>query len=201
MITKNTPKKVKKALINYVGEEITNCETAIFAGGFFRSVFTDEKISDLDVFFENNDHMIIFKNMIEKNSWIKVFESNKAISYKKDDKKVQLVTFKYTPVTLLLYDFDFTITKYAVCGKLAYYHDNYFEDLMLKHIVYCKSACPLSSLKRAFKYRAKGYEIDDSNIICLAKDIAQIVPFNDSAKLDEHIQGMDPTEEMLKNGN
>lgn len=195
------------ALINSIYAwcpEVAKMREPIVAGGFNRAYYAGEKPKDMDIFFENESNFNCAKIILEENKWNNVFETDRAISFNKENKIVQLIKFSFQSLEKTLDIFDFTICMAGVAiyrideGEELKFdarerlHDNFFEHLAARLLVYNNSSMPLSSLKRAFQYIKKGYNICDENIINLAENIAKEINFDNEEEIVIHTEGLDP---------
>ena len=201
-----------QALVNaalYWCEELKDMEGVIIAGGFIRAFYAGEQAADLDLYFEDKDKYTDALDIFDRTDWKEVFKTDKAVSYKKSGRKTQAIAYYFgTPETIIT-GFDYTVCAAAltlnveyvvgeedqeptITGKLLI-HKDFFEHLAGRILVYTGgSPLPLSSMKRAFKYIKRGYNICDENIIALAEAINKRVDFNDDNSRAEHVMGMDP---------
>lgn len=205
MIIKKCPEGLINAIKNWC-PDIEHTGLPIFAGGFIRAYFAGETPSDLDIYFRDEGDFKLILSELESAGWEKVFETERATSLKKNGKLVQLISFVFNNPINLLQGFDFTVCCAAAClgskdendkGAL-FLHDDFFEHLSGRLLVFQGSKMPLASLKRAFKYVKRGYHICEENIIRLAEAIAESVDFKDENSIQEHIAGMDPESERRR---
>jgi len=197
-------KQAPQALINSIlawCPEIVQIKDAYIAGGFVRAYYAGERPKDMDIYFERSDSIETAKNYLKECEWEVVFETDRAITLNKNDRAIQLIRVFVGGPESAVEHFDFTVCMVAVKlnvdteGKITghiWMHEDFFEHLAGRVLVYTGSSFPLASLKRAFKYVSRGYHICDENIIALAEDIAYTVNFGDDNSVAEHIAGMDP---------
>lgn len=200
MIQKLAPKTLLNS-VHWFCPEIESIELPIVAGGFIRAYYAGERPSDLDLYFRNEKDLNTVLAELQAKSWAVRFESDRAITLLKDNKMVQLIKFVYAEPAVIIENFDFTICCAALTmnkdgnGDLigdVFLHDDYFEHLAGKLLIFQGSQFPLSSLKRSIKFIRRGYSICDENIIALSEAISQVVNWGDAASVEEHIAGMDP---------
>lgn len=140
------------------------------AGGCFKNLFNNEKVRDIDIFFELESHF---------NDAVKYFESNdeyqkhyqndncNAFKHKTTYIVVELVKKFFLPVQETISQFDFSIVKFAYYKEdngdngityKATYLDRFFEDLHLKKLVIDNGILlPINTFERSFKYQKYGY--------------------------------------------
>lgn len=211
MLEKDAPGKLMIALEVYSNHSIVkNIEKIIVAGGFIRAYFAGERPQDLDLYFRNNIDLLSLKSELEGKDWLEVFKTDRAITLKKDDKFIQLISYVYGEPSAVIELFDYTIccaamtitrheiededsedTRIELHGHLVL-HDNFFEHLAGRVLEFIGTPLPLSSLQRAFKFVKRGYGICDENIVKVAEAIFRQVDFDDDEKLTEHLAGIDP---------
>ncbi|MFA5531634.1 MAG: hypothetical protein WDA11_13320 [Thiohalomonadaceae bacterium] len=209
MIIRAAPRALVTSAIAWCPEIVKT--KGIIAGGFIRAYYAGEKPSDMDLYFEEEAALKSTQEMLLKNGWDKAAETDRAITLTKNGRAVQLIGFLYGLLYDILEEFDFTICVAAlklhppedsgveeeekesegVSGNV-WFHDDFFEHLAGRILVYTGSPMPLSSLNRAFKFVKRGYHICDENIIKLSEDIAAKVDFDDAEDVQDHIAGMDP---------
>lgn len=163
-----------------------NNHNGYIAGGCFKNVFKNEKVKDVDVFFENKedfeDALIEFRNNDEYNE---IYENENAVGFFDNKMKVQidLVRSSFLPPQEMIQSFDFTIAKFALYNKKikleeigkfeldemdddvkkgelkVVYHESFFEHLMLNRLVIDEDEIefPLNTLDRMFRYAKYGY--------------------------------------------
>jgi len=106
-------KQLNKYMIGHKG---------FIAGGCFKNIFKNEKIRDIDMFFENekdfNEALNYFENDIntlgEKRYFVH-YENPKVVAYKESETGivVELIRHVYGTPEEILNSFDFTIVKFA----------------------------------------------------------------------------------------
>ena len=201
-----------QALVNaalYWCEELKQMEGVVIAGGFIRAFYAGEVAADLDLYFETEDNYTDALDIFDGTDWKEVFKTDKAVTYKRKDKKTQAIAYYFGNSETIITNFDYTVCAAAltlnveyivehedrepvVTGKLLL-HKDFFEHLAGRILVYTGgSPLPLSSLKRAFKYIKRGYNICDENIIAIAEAINERVDFSSEESKRLHIAGMDP---------
>ena len=141
------------------------------AGGCFKSIFLNERIKDLDLFFLNeidfNEANESFKNNEE---YVFSYENKNTRAYKckKTNIRVELVRSQFGTPEEILSKFDFSITKFVYAKRtkdgddgVKYYclhHIDFFEHLVLKKLVLEPAIYfPVSTFERSFRYRGYGY--------------------------------------------
>lgn len=213
MLNKSAPNNLVKMFLWFTDHSISEeVESIIIAGGFIRAYYAGENPSDLDLYFRNNTDLLKTESELERNGWVNSFETDRAKTMKKDGKLIQLISYIYGEPDEVINLFDFTVCCAAMTLKKeevddedlgedeprtkligeVILHDDFFEHLSGRILWFIGTPLPLSSLKRAFKYKDKGYHICDENILKIAEAIFRQVNFDDEGNLEEHIQGIDP---------
>ena len=174
------------------------------AGGFIRAYYSGEQPKDMDIYFHKESDIEMAEHVLRQAEWEKVFESDRALSYQRDRKLIQLIKIITGPPSEVIQEFDFTVCSAALELKATeqngeteitgtvLLHDDFFEHLAARVVVFTGSRFPLASLARAFKYVKKGYHICDENIIRLASDVAASIDWTNEQEVESQIDGMDP---------
>lgn len=140
------------------------------AGGCFKNIFNNEKIKDVDIFFESESDFISADLYFEADEdYVFSYENKNTKAYKntKTNIRVELVRNTYGTPEDILKKFDFSITKFAYCKRdtgeesieyYCYYHVDFFEHLVLKKLVLEENILfPVSTFERSYRYRGYGY--------------------------------------------
>ena len=140
------------------------------AGGCFKNILNNEKIKDVDIFFENESDFTSADIYFSTNEdYIFSYENKNTKAYKniKTNIRVELVRNTFGTPNEILCKFDFSITKFAYCKResdndgieyYCYYHVDFFEHLMLKKLVLeADILFPVSTFERSYRYRGYGY--------------------------------------------
>ena len=140
------------------------------AGGCFKNILNNEKIKDVDIFFENESDFVAADIYFEANEdYVFSYENKNTRAYKntKTNIRVELVRNTYGTPNEILCKFDFSITKFAYCKResdnegieyYCYYHVDFFEHLMLKKLVLeAEILFPISTFERSYRYCGYGY--------------------------------------------
>jgi hypothetical protein len=200
MIKRQAPDALVRSALVWL-PQLESLQGAYIAGGFIRAYFAGETPSDMDLYFANEECFNQAKQALEDEGWELVFETDRAITIRNNGRIVQLIRFIFCidPANLIA-RFDFTVCAAALviyawndttAGDLIL-HDDFFEHLAGRILVFQGSPLPLSSLKRAIKYVKRGYSICDENLIALAEAISKAVEFDKPESVEQHMAGMDP---------
>lgn len=149
------------------------------AGGCFKNIFNNEKIKDVDIFFENEKDFNEAVNYYQDNEEEYVFsyrnKNTEAYKNKKTNIRVELVRSEFGSPEEILSKFDFSITKFAyfkskeleedelgLTGERIHYkilhHDLFFEHLHTKKLVLEPDILfPVSTFERSYRYTRYGY--------------------------------------------
>lgn len=140
------------------------------AGGCFKNIFSDQKIKDVDIFFESegdwNEALNYYKSQTEDFSF--VYENENATGFKhiKSKQKLEIIKSRFGKPDELIRDFDFTIAKFAYYKDKSnddveykfIYHPDFFEHLTLKKLVMDESSLfPVNTFERSYKYQKYGF--------------------------------------------
>lgn len=140
------------------------------AGGCFKNIFNNEKIKDVDIFFENEtDFDLAVEHYKDNNGYVFSYENKNTVSYKnkKTNIRIELIRNTYGTPEEILSKFDFSITKFAYCKRdnndggteyYCFYHVDFFDDLSLKKLVLEPNILfPISTFERSLRYSRYGY--------------------------------------------
>lgn len=152
---------------------------AFVAGGAITSILTGQEINDFDIYLPNRDALeeIIGYMSHDFVGYLPVSHvSRKAITFKipSEDQSVQIVVDRFYETAEDIFDsFDFTVNMgaYNLKTKELFLHDSALLHASRREIhVNPKTSYPIVSLRRLFKYKDKGYFVQQSEIIklCLA---------------------------------
>lgn len=173
---------IKYSLHKLFFEEIKDCvdlKKICVAGGYIRSKFSNEEINDIDIFVEDTE---------TADKLINFFDSKKeAIKLNCTDKKLYNYRFKnhlfqiiYDKIynlstTELIDSFDYTICCAMIRGDGEFkYNENYFQDVLSKHLRINKITYPISTLERLQKYTRRGYIACNGTLLEIAKSLSEI---------------------------
>jgi hypothetical protein len=145
------------------------------AGGVFKNIFNNEKIKDVDIFFENEKDYVEAKDKFSKNDkYTFRYQNDKVTAYRNKETMVtvELIKHKYKSPLDMIDEFDFTITKFVyykgleegnedevkdVVWKIAY-HKRFFEHLHMKRLVIDNEiVLPVNTFNRMFRYAVYDY--------------------------------------------
>jgi hypothetical protein len=151
------------------------------AGGCFKNIFNNEKVKDIDIFFESKKDYQAAKSYYDKDDDYHFYYSNeKVVSYKhkKSGISIELIKSTFASPEEMLSQFDFSIAKFAyykteteeysndtdniknekVIEYKIVHHKDLFEHLMLKRLVVGQNITfPNSTFERMIRYIKYGY--------------------------------------------
>jgi len=186
----------KHKLLSYLGEDmVTHLKNsnAIIAGGAIRSLICNEEIKDVDTYFRSSEDLMSFMRdgRIESNTHIKTV-TKRSLTFGKDKIVYQLIFFSYySSPEEIFKDYDFTVCMGAYDFKINdfVFHEDFFADNATKKISINKGTkYPLISMFRLFKYKQKGYEFPQKQLLELAKAINKF-DYNDEEVVKDQTQG------------
>jgi hypothetical protein len=172
----------------------------MLAGGAINSIFTDNRINDLDFYIKNVNDIPAATTFLAR--WFPSeppFKSINALTFKRQSKHgrkiwtVQLITKFCGEPEYILDTFDYTITQglYDFQNDEFVFGERFFQDLAKKRLTYLgKSHYPICALYRTNKYRDRGYKLPGSTIMHIALSIVrlEIKTYKD---LKEQLMGID----------
>ncbi len=187
----------KNKLYDYIGKHLVNRlkEYKCFvAGGTITSLFTNNKINDLDVYFRDEKSCIDFVKECYEDSkdWINLL-TKKSVLMRVDEKEIQVIHFKFFKDAQEIFDtFDFTVCMGAFDFETEQFtlHEDFMKHNSQRIIKFNKNtAFPIVSLLRVHKYNNKSYTISKPEFLriaikCMDLDIKTV------DELKEHLGGM-----------
>lgn len=179
-------KEINK-LKQVVGENLWNLlaeQGCYIAGGALTSVFSNQPINDVDVYFPNEEAFtkvmqIIFDvdnlrsdyDMDYKDAMVNHVSGKAVLLLNENQQKIQLIAHKFYPYgTNIFDDFDFTINMAMVYMKDGFFacDVNFFKHLAQRYLhVNTDTSYPLISVMRVDKYRKRGYNISKAQMLRL----------------------------------
>lgn len=161
------------------------------AGGACTSVFSAQKINDLDLFFYTKDFINQFQAPYGAN---KVFESENADSYESNGIKFQVIKKVWGEPKDVIETFDFTIAKCAYDdAKDSFWMNQCFlQHLAQRVLVYCitPGSYPIASLWRMRKFIQRGFWMPAAEMIKLILRIRD-VQIDNFGEMRDQIMGVD----------
>lgn len=170
------------------------------AGGCFKNIFNNERVKDVDIFFENKadclEAISYYKKEMKEHpsDWRFVYENEKVWSVYSNKEKVRLELVKSTfgKPKQVISEFDFTITKFAYYKNYdnvdeenymavfeIIFHEDFFEHLHTKRLVIDDEMIyPVSTFNRVMRYARYGYQPCRETKIKIVTNLAMLDPEN-----------------------
>jgi hypothetical protein len=186
-------------LLGSIVKNFSKCEENInwfIAGGAVRSVFANESIKDVDIFFYTiNDYKKFIKHIKINDRKLDSpdFCSLLADSFKINGIDYQLIKKIYGSESNVIKQFDFSVCTCAYDPRKSefYLHDKFFENLSTRTLVFDINAkYPISSLYRVKKYLQKGYQLPAVELIKIALSINNL-NMSSYKDLRDQLEGID----------
>lgn len=104
----------KNKLYNFLGTSLVNTlkqHKAYIAGGTITSLFSNNPVNDIDLYFRDEESLseLIEEIYDDSNDWVNALTS-KALLVRVDDKEIQMIHFKYFEKAEEIFDtFDYTV--------------------------------------------------------------------------------------------
>lgn len=152
------PKDVRTMLVKHKGE-------LFVAGGFLRSIITNEPINDIDLFSPSKDYAKACATELAAGG--RIYETDYAFSLSDKKPMTQFIhRWAYTDAESLVNSFDFSIACAALWFDGSEWQsiccDSFYEDLSAKRLVYLRpvrNEDAGGSLLRVLKFYQRGYRI------------------------------------------
>lgn len=173
----------------------------MLCGGAITSIFSGQKINDLDFYMRDINRLEKVKEFFKKyfSYDVEPFQSINAITYRRKSESsrkiygVQLITkFHGSPNDIHQW-FDFTVVQgtYDFTTQKFYLGDRFLQDIARKRLVYCgKTYYPICAMYRTKKYMARGYTCPGSTIMHIALSIVRL-DIKTYKELKEQLMGID----------
>jgi hypothetical protein len=209
----NKEKYVLKKLIEKakLQEIIDSLSFWMIAGGACTSVFSDNQVNDLDIYFKSaEDYQKVVNKVMPSLKDNEYFATSCAFSFKRNGVRIQLIKkiFASTPEGVMD-NFDFTVCECVYLPKTQEFvmGENFLADLCGRRLVYNINAkYPIASLWRVNKYVKKGFKLAAIESIKLALCINNL-NIKNYQDLKEQLEGIDTlflaelTDVLIKNEN
>lgn len=163
-------------------------EGALIAGGALTSAFTGQQINDVDIYFKTQQDFInAVADAYDSHMWC-VAATDRAITFVKRDKVVQLMHFDFFENAEAVFDaFDYTIVMaaYDIDKGEFVFHEDFFKHAAQRFLrFHSGTRYPYGSLMRVLKYQDRGYKIGRSDMlrIGLALQKVEMNSWEDLAK-------------------
>lgn len=169
--------------------------SGFIAGGCIKNIFNNERIKDIDIFFENQVDFYKAVTYFQNNKdFKKHYENEGVIAFKeiKSNQIIELIKKTFGTPEQIISKFDFSITKFAYYKEISdndsveykiIHHKNFFEHLFLKKLVLNKEILfPVSTFERSLRYAGYGYGLCRESKANLLNAIKNTNDTNDISK-------------------
>lgn len=170
----------KNKLTSYIGKELYKKlkeYNAIVAGGTITSIFTNNEINDIDVYFKCKEDAAEFIIDVAKNNWI-LAKTDKAFLFRYGELDVQAIYFKFFDNANEIFGtFDFTVCMgaYDFAQEEFVLHEDFLKHNSQRILSFSSStAFPIISALRIKKYSDKGYYIGRAEYIKIMLTICNL---------------------------
>lgn len=155
-------------------------QNTVFAGGLFRSVFSDTAINDVDIFFTSPDAAIEFRHMMKTKDFNPAFTHDmisKANSFnlkRKGKPMVSIVTQRADEPNLLIQGFDFTFNQHYF--SIQDYEMSFDVDTFNKMgtVLNAKKTPPGQFYFRAMRFLQEGFKLDRHALVVVGNTLTQL---------------------------
>ena len=186
--------KAFKAFTNLFSEQLQEKikKNAFIAGGAISSIFMNEEPNDYDVFFRNSDIIPEIEKELKNTkelSALVVFVSDNAITL---SNKYQIIKKIFGEPETLVKEFDFAHNScyYNPVNSYLGMHEDAFESMASKNLIYQSSKFPFATLVRLKKFLRRGWNITAGQILKICLDL-QKLDLNEPTVLKEQLNGID----------
>ncbi|HEK9342122.1 TPA: hypothetical protein SVB51_001403 [Streptococcus equi subsp. equi] len=170
------------------------------AGGCFKNIFNNDRVKDLDIFFECEKDFLEAKSYYKKQlkesptDWRFSYENKNCWSIYsiKETVRIELIRNTYGTPKSVISNFDFTVTKFAYYKNYenvdeddykavfeVLFHEKFFEHLHMKRLVVDdRLPYPVNTFNRLFKYVSYGYQPCRETKLKIVTSLAELNPYN-----------------------
>jgi len=159
---------------NNIDIEVLKKNNVFLVGGSILRLFMGLPLdTDLDFYVETEEN---YKNVIRylDDNFDFQYDVGTFRSYKCNSNEVQLIN-EFQPIDEFISNSDFRIIKsyFSFRDEKFVFHKRFLDDIKNKKLVYDtdNSPGPLSSMKRADKFKKLGFEVDDESFKKLYEDV------------------------------
>lgn len=142
---------------------------AFCAGGAVTSVFTGNKINDVDVYFKSREAFELAVCQAYEDAFWCVASSKRAVTFSDNGRIVQLMHFDFFPTAADIFKaFDYTIVMgaYDYDAKDFVFHDDFLKHNSQRFLRFNHGTrFPLASATRVLKYQQRGYTIGKGDML------------------------------------
>jgi hypothetical protein len=170
--------------------ELMDEHGAFVAGGAITSVFSSEKINDLDLFFRSADKLQSALASVPSDQ--KTVDTESALSFVADGRRIQLIRVLTGTPEDVIRSFDFTICQGAFSEETGFVlGSSFLHHLAQRRLVFNLAAeYPICSLYRARKFIRRGYHFSGIEAIKLGLKI-QNLKLSTLGELKKQLMGID----------
>lgn len=148
-------------------------ENCWIAGGCMRSFLVGERAKDVDIFSADPDSIVAF--LENREDFKKSFGNEFFQNFVHDGLTYQFIKkYKYNTPQETIDSFDFTLITAAFSKEGFISHERFYLDNAQKRLVIHNLPLPLSTMKRALKYAARGYMLCPVSLSRLIRTINEL---------------------------
>lgn len=164
----------------------------MIAGGAILSIFTNQEINDIDIYFRDKQSLSDFLFQEMSRNWV-IANTDKAFLFKYNRIKIQTIYFKYFDNPEQIFDtFDFTVCMAAFDFKTEEFvlHKDFLKHNVSKMLRFnSNTAYPIVSALRVDKYKKKGFSISKSEYLRIILSVLNL-KINNYEQLKSQMGGM-----------
>lgn len=145
---------------------------AIIAGGAVTSVFTNQPINDVDVYFKTRADFEAAIESAYEDGWWCADVSKRSVTFKDGDRIIQYMHFDFFPTVddiFAAFDFIVCMGAYDYAAKELTLHPDFLKHNSQRFLRFNPGTnFPLASATRVLKYQSRGYTIGKGDILKIA---------------------------------
>lgn len=161
--------ELRKLTVAAEGFQPANC---MIAGGALTSIFTNQPINDVDLYFKSKSAFIAaVREAYDDHLWC-VAATDRAVTFKKGNATIQMMHFDFFLDAHQIFDaFDFTVcmAAYDLDHSEFVFHEDFLKHASQRYLKFHSGTrFPFGSLLRTVKYQQRGYTLGKGDLLRIA---------------------------------
>lgn len=151
-------------VLNDIIKDFPNKDKIAIAGGAILDLMKNTTPKDYDIFFQDIEAQESLISFLDKNAEL-VSKTDKLVNYIYLGYPLELVLNRFYDLRTseLIDSFDFTVCQAQFVNGHLLFGKTFYKDLVKTELVINKISFAAHSLKRAEKYKQKGYTLSNSD--------------------------------------